>query len=185
MTRLLIRKPLLKLIIQEIPKIYDTPQPYLTTMYQALFMTTYFGLFRVREVTKGPHVIKAKDVHIGKNKKKLMFVLHTSKTHGLDAKPQIVKINSCDIDSNAYHRSKINKNPKERFCPFVMLQRYVEIRRRSKCASEQFFIFRDRTPVLPTHFRALLKTILKRLGLNESLYGIHSIRGAEVQIYWP
>ena len=44
-------------------------------------------------MTESQHVVKAKDVHIGINKDKLMFVLHSSKTHGKGTKPQIVKIN--------------------------------------------------------------------------------------------
>ena len=81
-TRLPIKKPLLNLLISRIPDLFQSPQPYLVTLYSALLVITYFGLFRVGEVTESPHVVKAKDVKIGTNKDKLKFILHTSKTHG-------------------------------------------------------------------------------------------------------
>ena len=49
---------------------HDSPQPYLTILYKAILSTAYFGLFRIGEITKSPHVIKASDVHICLNKKK-------------------------------------------------------------------------------------------------------------------
>ena len=94
-TKLPIRKGLLTNLIQAVDKLYVTnPQLYLSAMYKALFCTAYFGMFRVRELTKSSHTVKAKDVHIGINKKKLMFVLHSSKSHDEGNKPQVIKINA-------------------------------------------------------------------------------------------
>ena len=95
--RLPIRKGLLNLILAEIPKLFKSDQPYLILLYRTLLITAYFGLFRIGEVTKSIHVILAKDIHIGKNKDKLMFVLHSSKTHWFDVKPQVVKISGKEI----------------------------------------------------------------------------------------
>ena len=63
-------------------------QPYLCNLYRALFLTSYYGLFRISKVTSGPgmHPIKARDVHIGENKDKMLFILRTSKTHWKDNK---------------------------------------------------------------------------------------------------
>ena len=80
MTRLPIRLGMLRVILKIVGQEYDT-QPYLRSLYQALFSTAYFGLFRIGEITQSPHVIKACDVHLAKNKKKVMFVLRSSKTH--------------------------------------------------------------------------------------------------------
>ena len=41
---------------------------------------------------------------------------------------------------------------------------------------DQFFIFRDGSPVLPTHVRKVLKLCLNDMNLNSSLYGFHSLR---------
>ena len=98
-TRLPIHRGILNVLLKNIPRVFDK-QPYLETMYKALFITAYFGLFRVGELTLGTHPVLAKDVHIALNKKKLLFLLRTSKTHGEDVKPQIVKISSREPCSN-------------------------------------------------------------------------------------
>ena len=46
---------------------------------------------RVGEVTKSDHVAKAKDIHLAKNKDKLMIKLYTSKTHSRAMRPQTIK----------------------------------------------------------------------------------------------
>ena len=99
-TRLPIKKGLLSLILSNIEEIFQEPQPYLVLLYIALFATTYFGLFRLCELTltSSSHAVRAKDVHIDRNKDKMMFILHTSKTHWKDAKPQIIKITSLDFN---------------------------------------------------------------------------------------
>ena len=109
-TRLPIKKDLLHLILKQIHQHFNQiNQPYLATAYLVLFSTTYYGLFRIGEVTKGSHTIKAKDVHIAINKKKLLFLLWTSKTHNRSSKPQLIKISSCDMT---------NKAKSNHFCPF-------------------------------------------------------------------
>ena len=85
---------------------YFRDQPFLNMLYQALFATSYFGLFRVGELTLGEHTVKARDVQIGKNKNKMLFILRTSKTHWKDAKPQMIKIMSKEAGVGA------NKNTK-------------------------------------------------------------------------
>ena len=94
-TRLPIRKSLLTLMVKSVDTFYlKNPQPYLTCLYKTILVTAYYGLFSIGELAQGPHVLKVADVHIGENKDKLMFVLHSSKTHGKDAKPQIIKIDA-------------------------------------------------------------------------------------------
>ena len=109
----------------------NNAQPYLKVLYRAVLSTMYFGLFRIGEVTQSSHVIKARDVHIGLNKKKLMLVLHSSKTHGRGSKPQIIKISSIQKEGRKA----------DKFCPFKLLQDYVHIRKSFKSENEQFFIF--------------------------------------------
>ena len=52
-------------------------------MYKAVLAMGYFGLMRVGELVeaKGNHTIKLKDVHISSRNKKIVTVLHSSKTH--------------------------------------------------------------------------------------------------------
>ena len=73
---------------------HEVGQVYLATLYQALFSTAYFGLFRVGELTTRTHPVLARNVHIGSNKRKMLLLLQTSKTHGKGNKPQLIKISS-------------------------------------------------------------------------------------------
>ena len=118
-TRLPVRKGMIMMLIRSLDQFYNPPQPYLQCLYKTLLITTYFGLLRIGEVTKSKHVVKAKDVQIGKNKKKLMFILRSSKTHTKGQHPQIIKIAaSSELSGNNWKinpmRSKNNLN----YCPF-------------------------------------------------------------------
>ena len=180
--RLPIRKNLLQLMVAEVGNLFETPQPYLTLLYQTIFTTAYFGLFRIGEVTKSQHVVLAKDVHIGKNKNKLMFLLHSSKTHWFDSKPQVVKISSSEIGTKREDAVKNDRNKYENehiktFCPFQMLKDFVTVRGQRKRDDEQFFIFKDGSPVLPGQARYILKSAILKLGLDARLYEFKSLRG--------
>ena len=47
--------------------------------------------------------------------------------------------------------------------------------------TEVFFIFSDRTPVMPWQACTVLRTCLTQLGLDESVYGMHSLRAGRSQ----
>ena len=154
-TKIPIRKELLSLLISKLDKLYldENPQQYLATLYKALFCTAYYGLFRINELTKSQHVIRAIDVHIATNKEKLMFVLHSSKTHMPGGKPQIIKLSATAHNNNHF----VDRTT----CPFQHLQEFLKLRRRRACNEEQFFIFSDRSPVLARHVSQLLALLLK------------------------
>ena len=90
-TRTPIRKSILRQIIEAADQYFQT-QPYLNVLYKSLFITAYYGLFRVGEITAGAHPVKACDVQIGQNKNKIMFTLRSSKTHLPDSMPQQIKL---------------------------------------------------------------------------------------------
>ena len=92
------------------------------------------------ELMQGPHTIKACDVHIAKNKNKLKFVLHTSKTHGLGSYPQKIKI-SAHSDSLEFK--------KQFFCPFQSSWEYLAMRGNYVNEDDPFFVLSDHTPVTP------------------------------------
>ena len=156
--RLPVRRGLLGMLIGAVDILYGSNnwQPYLSIMYKALFSTVYFGLFRVGELMMSLHIVKAVDVHIGTNKDKLMFILHTSKTHNRGVKPQIIKI-------DGEHNNKIRQNSwnKQAICPFALLKSYVQKRKKFLTENEQFFVFKDCTPVTLYHFRHTLQALLK------------------------
>ena len=142
-------------------------QLYLATLYSALFITTYYGLFRIGEVTQGPHTILANNVHIGTNKNKLLFILFSSKTHDRSNKPQLVKIaQKQKLDTRSVESMKLN--------PFHIIDQYIRIRPAAVSVEEQFFVFADNSPVKPDHMWHLLKLMLIKLNLNPGLY---SVRG--------
>ena len=72
----------------------DLNQPYLAILYKSLFAAAYYGMLRVGELTSGTHPIRVADVYLADNKKKILFILRTSKTHWLDSKPQQVTLTS-------------------------------------------------------------------------------------------
>ena len=91
--RIPIQRQLLETILQGVKKLFNSQnQFYLAILYQALFVSTYYGLLRVREVTAGSHPILARNIHVAANKWKMLFILCSSKTHGYNSTPQMVKI---------------------------------------------------------------------------------------------
>ena len=163
--RLPISKTILHLILNQTTDYFEEmSQPYLTKLYCAMFASGYYGLLRVGEMASGTHPIKASNVHVADNKRKILFVLRTSKTHWTDEKPQIVK-----ISSSSYHESP-------RFCPYKLLRQYVEAHPKCTSKKEVFFVFSNKDPVTPVHLRKILKLMLQKEGLEHDYYNVHSLR---------
>ena len=94
-TRLPVQKLMLEVMIRHLIDYYDNKgQTYLRILYTAIFCTMYYGLFRIGELTQGDHPVLARDVHIAKNKKKILFVLRSTKTLYKNMKLQLIKISS-------------------------------------------------------------------------------------------
>ena len=136
-------------------------------MYQTLFIIAYYGLFRIGELTSGSHPVCAKDVHIGLNKDKILFVLYTSKTHDEGSWPQKIKIKA--------NLSQTNKG-KTFFCPFKLSREYLKLRGNYFNDTDPFFVFHNNTPVKPTQANHTLKKALKLVNLNSKVYSFHSLR---------
>ena len=88
--RLPIQKGLLEMLLFETERFFNkkNAQPYLEYMYKALFCLAYYGMMRIGELTESPHTLKASNIHVGNNKEKILIVLYSSKTHGLESVPQ-------------------------------------------------------------------------------------------------
>ena len=158
-----IRRMLLDVVLQETSKYFEQEgQVYLSCLYRAIFASAYYRLLRIGEVTSGDHPVLAKDVRVGENKEKLLFILRSSKTYEKSKKPQLVKI------SGAIKMKK--------FCPFRFIQEFIAIRPCRKTNTEVFYIFRDRSPVRPHHARRILKLMLSIAGFKPQLYDTHSLR---------
>ena len=74
--RLPIQVGLLELLLFELQRVFAN-QPYLKSLYKAIFSIMYYGLMRICEVTvtSSNHTVRAKDLHIGRNKDKILIVL--------------------------------------------------------------------------------------------------------------
>ena len=169
-THLPIHCNLLEMLLFETTRYFTAKnQWYLEVLYKAMFATCYYGMMRVSEVTASPHVLKAKDVHIVSNKNKLLLILYSSKTHDKSSQPQKIKITS--------NREERSGNYIERhFCRFVLLREYLHIRGNYVEDDDPFFVFRDGSPVSAAQCRSVLNTLIKRIGLDCKLYGMHSFR---------
>ena len=80
-TRFPIKIGLLEMILFETNRLFHD-QPYLRVMYKTIFIISYYGLFRIGELTFSDHQVKVADVHVADNKDKIMMILRSSKTHG-------------------------------------------------------------------------------------------------------
>ena len=161
-----IRRNVLEAILFEVDRVVPG-QPYLIAAYRAIFALAYYGLFRIGELVKGDHPAKAKDVHIATNKKKILIVLHSSKTHGKHSRPQKIKI-SAD--------SPLHSQQKKWFCPFELAINYMRLRGDYKSLHDQFFVFRDNTPISAANTRKIFKITLSNLNLNVKHFDFHSLR---------
>ena len=150
-TRFPIQKGVLKILLKTTNNYYrGKGQSYLAKLYRALFVSAYFGLLRVGELTAGPHAIMVKNVHIGENKNKVLFILESSKTHGRNRRPQMVKMSSKKIPSytGSYYKSP-GFSKEEPICAYTMIREYLRVRITAVDKREQFFVFADGSPVHP------------------------------------
>ena len=168
--RLPITGGLLEILLFELERVFPK-QGHLECLYKAMFALAFYGLFRIGEVCFSQHVIKACYLHVGSNKDKILVVLYSSKTHGGETQPQKVKITSAERE-NESRKLRLIRN----FCPFELIKNYLIVRGDYVTLQEPFFIFADRNPVKQKQARALLKSLLKRIGLNEQLYDFQSFR---------
>ena len=102
-----------------------------------------------------------------KNKKKILFILYSSKTHGKNKKPQKIKI-AASQDAHMGHQRK------QFFCPFLEPREYLAIRGNFKTDQDPFFVQSDHSPVLPHQVRAVLRKLLSSINLNAQAYNLHS-----------
>ena len=140
-TRLPIHCSLLEMILFEVQRIFSKRnQWYLEHLFKVLYAISYYGLMRVGEVTESQHVLKVKNVHIATNKDKMLLVLYSSKTHNQGNKPQKIKITSNKQEQSGRYTHR-------HFCPFILMQSYIKLRGQYESDDEQFFIYRDKSPV--------------------------------------
>ena len=172
--RLPIKKGLLEMLLFEVERTFGgfygkAPQPYLETMYTALFCLAYYGMLRVGELTLSPHTIKAANIHVGHNKDKILLVLYSSKTHGKESRPQKIKITATKEGRSFNNRNMF-------FCPFEAVTKYMGLKHFYAEDDDPLFVFADNSPIKDFHVRQILRQLLDKLSLDSKLYDVHSFR---------
>ena len=124
-----IHKNLLEMILFDLERMFSD-QPYLEYMFKAFFILSYYDLFRPGELASGPHSVLASNVHIAKNKQKMMFILYTSKNHGFESRPQKIKITAVNNKAAILNRAVdlVSQQQNCYFCPFKISCEYLAIR---------------------------------------------------------
>ena len=169
-TRMPIGKNLLEAILFELERIYPD-QPYLEILYKAIFILAYYGLFRIGKLVSvnSDHAIKACNVHIGRDKDKILVVLFSSKTHGKASRLQQVKISAIS------NRSSCTSNTKFKFfCPFQVARTYLKLHGSFLSDDDPFFLFKDGSHITAHAVRKVLKSCLNRLNMDSSLFNTQS-----------
>ena len=71
---------------------------------------------------------------------------------------------------------KTGENSSNAACPFTTLKNYLKLRKSYRDKEEQFFVFRDRSPVTQWHFRKMLRDLLKLNNVDQAFYSTHALR---------
>ena len=123
-----------------------------------MLVTGYYGLLHIGEIAQceSDHMIRFNDVHFGRNKRKIVIVPRTSKTHSFHTAPQVVKITGVEEKPDK-HFQDIPK-----YCPVNLLLNYLDVRGEPRTADEPFFIYRNSAPVKLEHFCSVLKRCIKK-----------------------
>lgn len=161
-----ITKPMMKDLLLALKRtLKDKGQEYLFYMYRAVFLTAYYGMFRIGEIAQGPHTMKFCDVKQSSNKNKYLVILRSSKTHGKGDFPHTVNIPQVvDVEEENML-----------FDPFQALNDY-KLRRPRTDDQQNFFVFRDGTPLKCNTLRRMLYRILAAANYNKEIFDFHSWR---------
>lgn len=158
-----ISKNMTKELVRAVKELFlDQGQEYLYYLYRAVFLTAYYGMFRIGEIGESPHALKSADVKKSLNKEKFLMVLRSSKTHGKGDHPHTVSIPQVvDVQED-----------ENIFDPFVAIQDYMS----RKPQSTQFFVHSDGSPLKTHQIRKAFKKTLKCAHFDPEIFDFHSYR---------
>ena len=106
------------------------------------------------------------------NKRKLLFVLRSSKTHDVNVEPQLVKIASTKMKK--FVTKQNNTVNVKQFCPYHLIQTYLAARGKYFSLNESFFILPDHSAVKQKSFRITLRKYLALAGFEVEFFSGHS-----------
>lgn len=167
--RMILREPIHKHMLKQLLDVAEAHfkqvgQLYLCKLYRAMLVTAYYGFMRIGEITDSKHVFKEKDLHISTNKKTILIILRSSKTHNEGDRPFEIRIPQVvDVPEQPDHD------------PFELIRLY-KLNRPDTPANAQFFVFADGSPVKHFHFRKILKLTLRLANFDQDIHDCHSMR---------
>ena len=164
---------LLEIILFECGRLFNN-QWYCETLYKTIFILAYYRLFRIGELRE--HAVKVRNVHVGQNKDKILFILYSSKTHNKGSHLQEIRTSADTLGHSAM--SKKNSHRKRNFCPFKLTQQFMHLRGGFVNENENFFICSDGSAVTLSQVRTTLKFPIKKINLNPEVYSFHSFRSS-------
>ena len=162
-TRLPICQKFLEVLIFELIR-FEKLNEYDRQLYKTIFLTLYYGLMRIGEVARSQHSVRAMDVHIAQNKEEVMMKLFSSKTHSTKDRPQTIIIDESMISHSTL------------FNPVEELTIYSNMRPEYRYDEEEFFVFANNTPITASQIRSILRKLIRKIGLCDTLYDTHSFR---------
>ena len=154
--RLPITQFVLARLLESIPTIYSIP--YHVTLLRAMFVTAFYGLFRVGELTKqNSGVISLEVRNVTISDERIVFAIINFKNNKTNKPFDVV----------------INRQPSNVWCPVSLILDYVKLR---GSKSGPFFCFANLQHVTRSFFSSRLSKCLSFCGFNTKLYKSHSFR---------
>ena len=162
-----IRLPITRLVLHELVRSleYTNSSAFQRTLFSAMFLTAFYGLFRIGELsTKSTRlacsVVQYRDLQILSR----------------EGDPCTAKITITDYKHNSDHRPfdiLITRDDSVTFCPVKILLKYCKIRGNRP---GPLFCNSDQTPITTSQFNTELQRCLQYCGLDISRYKNHSFR---------
>ena len=161
--RLPITRPVLHELVRSLE--YTNSSAFQRTLFSAMFLTAFYGLFRIGELsTKSTRlacsVVQYRDLQILSR----------------EGDPCTAKITITDYKHNSDHRPfdiLITRDDTVTFCPVKILLKYCKIRGNRP---GPLFCNSDQTPITTSQFNTELQRCLQYCGLDISRYKTHSFR---------
>lgn len=172
--RLPIKLKLLNRMLDEIPRLRKLRnQPYLVKLYRAIFVSAYYGLLRMSELTGSKHAIKSRDMHLAQDRPKIQMRVWTAKNKKRGSWPDDLKIEGL-TDCKACFPNFSGRSS-FRYCPIHIIRQFQAVRPHTH-GHEQFFCLADGSPIRQVTVRNTISDVLDSIGIGRGSHNGQSFR---------